>query len=146
MSIDSIYRNTSWATDMLALNVGVSVALQDILARKDRLYSLTMWGVVTMNRVVATIILRLIISRTIPIPTAMMIGDIKHQSKSAGKRKLFQLSLIASWWSKHCMAILSILCTDTFQRSLAKRRQNACLPCRRSALQRNGAVQLSFGR
>ena len=144
MSIDSIYRNTSWATDMLALNVGVSVALQDILTRKDRLYSLTMWGVVTMNRV--TIILRLIISRTIPMPTAMMIGDIKHQSKSAGKRKLFQLSLIASWWSKHCMAILSILCTDTFQRSLAKRRQNACLPCTRSALQRNGAVQLSFGR
>ena len=79
---------------MLALNVGVSVALQDILTRKDRLYSLTMWGVVTMNRVVATIILRLIISRTIPIPTAMMIGDIKHQSKSAGKRKLFQLSLM----------------------------------------------------
>lgn len=99
---------------MLALNVGVSVALQDILTRKDRLYSLTMWGVVTMNRVVATIILRLIISRTIPIPTAMMIGDIKHQSKSAGKRKLFQLSLIASWWSKHCMAILSILCTDRY--------------------------------
>ena len=56
MSIDSIYRNTSWATDMLALNVGVSVALQDILTRKDRSYSLTMWGVVTMNRVVATII------------------------------------------------------------------------------------------
>ena len=85
---------------MLALNVGVSVALQDILTRKDRLYSLTMLGVVTMNRVVATIILHLIISRTIPMPTAMMIGDIKHQSKSAGKRKLFQLSLIASWWSK----------------------------------------------
>jgi hypothetical protein len=59
-----------------------------------------------MNRVVATIILRLIISRTIPMPTAMMIGDIKHQSKSAGKRNLFQLSLIASWWSKHCMAIM----------------------------------------
>lgn len=56
-------------------------------------YSLTMWGVVTMNRVVATIILHLIISRTIPMPTAMMIGDIKHQSKSAGKRNLFQLSL-----------------------------------------------------
>jgi len=93
VSIDSIYRNTSWATDMLALNVGVSVALQDILTRKDRLYSLTMWGVVTMNRVVATIILHLIISRTIPMPTAMMIGDIKHQSKSAGKRNLFQLSL-----------------------------------------------------
>ena len=49
--------------------------------------------VVTMNRVVATIILRLIISRTIPMLTAMMIGDIKHQSKSAGKRNLFQLSL-----------------------------------------------------
>ncbi len=62
-----------------------------------------------MNRVVATIILRLIISRTIPMPTAMMIGDIKHQSKSAVKRNLFQLSLIASWWSKHCMVILSIL-------------------------------------
>lgn len=131
---------------MLALNVGVSVALQDILTRKDRLYSLTMLGVVTMNRVVATIILRLIISRTIPIPTAMMIGDIKHRSKSAVKRNFFQLSLIASWWSKHCMVILSILCTDTFQRSLAKRRQNGCLPCTRSALQRNGAVQLSFGR
>jgi hypothetical protein len=58
---------------MLALNVGVSVALQDILTRKDRSYSLRMWGVVTMNRVVATIILRLIISRTIPMPTAMMI-------------------------------------------------------------------------
>ena len=129
---------------MLALNVGVSVALQDILTSKDRLYSLTMWGGVTMNRVVATIILRLIISRTIPMPTAMMIGDIKHQSKSAVKRNLFQLSLIASWWSKHCMVILSILCTDTFQRSLAKRRQNGCLPCTRSALQRNGAVQLSF--
>ena len=80
-----------------------------------------MWGVVTMNGVVATIILRLIISRTIPMPTAMMIGDIKHQSRSAVKRNLFQLSLIASWWSKHCMLILSILCTDTFQRSLAKR-------------------------
>ena len=50
-------------------------------------------GVVTMNRVVATIILHLIISRTIPMPTAMMIGDIKHQSKSVGKRNLFQLSL-----------------------------------------------------
>lgn len=37
-------------------------------------------------------------------------------------------------------------CTDTFQRSLAKRRQNGCLPCTRSALQRNGAVQLSSGR
>jgi len=93
VSIDSIYRNTSWATDMLALNVGVSVALQDILTSKDRLYFLTMWGVVTMNRVVATIILHLIISSTIPMPTAMMIGDIKHQSKSAGKRNLFQLSL-----------------------------------------------------
>jgi len=78
---------------MLALNVGVSVALQGILTRKDRLYSLTMWGVVTMNRVVATITLHLIISRTTPMPTAMMIGDIKHQSKSAGKRNLFQLSL-----------------------------------------------------
>ena len=93
MSIDSIYRNTGWATDMFVLNVGASVALQDILTRKDRLYSLTMWGVVTMNRVVATIILHLIISRTIPMSTAMMIGDIKHQSKSAGKRNLFQLSL-----------------------------------------------------
>ena len=93
MSIDSIYRNTRWATVILALNVGVSVVLPDILTSKDRLYSLTMWGVVTMNRVVATIILHLIISRTIPIPTAMMIGDIKHQSKSAGKRNLFQLSL-----------------------------------------------------
>lgn len=114
---------------MLALNVGVSVALQDILTREDRSYSLTMWGVVTMNRVVATIILRLIISRTIPMPTAMMIGDIKHQSKSAGKRKLFQLSLIASWWSKHCMAIMSILCTDTFQRSLAKKRGDRTAVC-----------------
>ena len=35
---------------------------------------------------------------------------------------------------------------DTFQRSLSKRRQNGCLPCTRSALQRNGAVKLSFGR
>jgi hypothetical protein len=93
VSIDSIYRNTRWATVILALNVGASVVLQDILTRKDRLYFLTMWGVVTMNRVVATIILRLIISRTIPMPTAMMIGEIKHQSKSAGKRNLFQLSL-----------------------------------------------------
>ena len=81
---------------MLALNVGASVALQDILTRKDILYFLTMWGVVTMNRVVAIIILHLVISRTIPMPTAMMIGDIKYQSKSAGKRNLFQLSLIAS--------------------------------------------------
>ena len=145
MSIDSIYRNTSWATDMLALNVGVSVALQDILTRKDRLYSLTMLGVVTMNRVVATIILRLIISRTIPMPTAMMIGDIKHQSKSAVKRNLFQLSLIASWWSKHCMVILSILCTDTFQRSFANKRQNGCCPGTSAELQREGAVQQSLG-
>lgn len=141
-----IYRNTRWATVMLALNVGASVALPDILTSKDTLHFPTTWGDATMSSVVATIILHLIISRTIPMPTAMMIGDIKHQSKSAGKRNLFQLSLIASWWSKHCMAILSILCTDTFQRSLAKRRQNGCLPCTRSELQRNGAVQLSFGR
>ena len=77
MSIDSIYRNTSWATVILALNVGASVALQDTLTRKDRLYSPTMWGVATMSRVVATIIHLLIISRTIPMPTAKMIGGEK---------------------------------------------------------------------
>ena len=81
---------------MLALNVGVSVALQDILTRKDRLYFLTMWGVVIMNRVVATITLPLIISRTIPMPTAKKTGDIKHQSKCARKRVRFQLSLKAN--------------------------------------------------
>ena len=73
--------------------VGLFSWVPTVLTRKDRLYFLTMWGVVTMNRVVATIILRLIISRTISMPTAMMIGDIKYQSKSAGKRNLFQLSL-----------------------------------------------------
>ena len=93
MSIDSIYRNTRWATVILALNVGASVVLPDILTSKDTLHFPTTWGDAIMNRVVATIILRLIISRTIPIPTAMMIGDIKHQSKSAGKRNLFQVSL-----------------------------------------------------
>ena len=93
MSIGSIYRNASWATDMLALNVGVSVALQDILTRKDRLYFLPMWGALPMNRVVATIIIKQNNTRTIQKKTAMMIGDIKHQSKSVGQRNLFQLSL-----------------------------------------------------
>ena len=81
-------------------------------------------------------------------PDANSNDDWRYKTpiKECRKRNLFQLSLIASWWSKHCMAILSILCTDTFQRSLAKRRQNGCLPCTRSELQRNGAVQLSFGR
>lgn len=81
-------------------------------------------------------------------PDANCNDDWRYKTpiKECRKRNLFQLSLIASWWSKHCMAILSILCTDTFQRSLAKRRQNGCLPCTRSELQRNGAVQLSFGR
>ena len=93
MSIDSIYRNTSWAIVILALNVGASVVLPDTLMRKDRLYSLTVWGDATMSRVVAIIIPHLNISRTIPMPTVKMTGGIKHQSKSVGKRNLLQLSL-----------------------------------------------------
>ena len=78
---------------MLAVDVGASVALEDILTRTDRLYVVAMWGVVAMNRLVATRVVQLRMARTRPMRTAMMIGDIKHQSRGVGKRNLFQLSL-----------------------------------------------------
>lgn len=146
MSIDSIYRNTSWATDMLALNVGVSVALQDILTRKDRSYSLTMWGVVTMNRVVATIILHLIISRTIPMPTAMMIGDIRHQIKECRKEKplptFIDSKLVEQTLHGYSVNPLYRYISTVFGKEETER----LFALYKVGTSKNGAVQLSFGR